>query len=128
VKATIHMTRRFGSTRNTPLRKIAEDSSLARSYGSASDEQNAAKSPDKACSVHQNWQQLKIDGFDHSKSGEGRNVNISISSKKIMLSGNYSQHHVVYSRNRHRFVFFHIQGLHIFASTLSDFRRSIRLA
>jgi hypothetical protein len=47
---------------------------------------------------------------------------------KIMLPENYPQHLVVYIRNRNVFVFFHIQGPHIFASTLSDFRRSACLA
>jgi hypothetical protein len=67
---------------------------------------------------------MKFGEFDRSKFWEGRNVDISISSKKIkiMFPGNYLQHHAVYIRNRNRFVFFHIQGLDLFASTLSDFR------
>jgi hypothetical protein len=69
---------------------------------------------------------IKVDGFDRSKFWEGRNVNISFSSKKIkiMLPGNYSQHLVVYIPNKNVFVFFHIQGVHIFASTSSDFIQS----
>jgi hypothetical protein len=44
---------------------------------------------------------IKADGFGRSKPWEGRDVDISISSKKIkiMLSGNYSQHQIVYIRN-----------------------------
>jgi hypothetical protein len=41
---------------------------------------------------------------------------------------NYSQYRLVYIPNRNCFIFFHIQGLHIFASGLSDFRGSARLA
>jgi hypothetical protein len=47
---------------------------------------------------------------------------------QIILPGNYAQHHFVYIPNRNAFAFFHIQGPYIFASALSDFRRSIRLA
>jgi hypothetical protein len=46
---------------------------------------------------------------------------------QIMLPGNYLQYRVVCIPNKIVFAFFHIQGLHIFASTLSDFRQSIRL-
>jgi hypothetical protein len=46
---------------------------------------------------------------------------------KILLPKNYVQQHVVYIRNGNSFVFFHPQGLRIFASTLSDFRRPIHL-
>jgi hypothetical protein len=46
----------------------------------------------------------------------------SVMKIKDMFPGNYSQHFVVYIRNITGFVFFQIQGLHIFASTLSDFR------
>jgi hypothetical protein len=44
---------------------------------------------------------VKVARFDRSKFWEGRNVNISISSKRIniMLSGNYSQCRVVYITN-----------------------------
>jgi hypothetical protein len=71
---------------------------------------------------------MKFNGLDRSKFWEDRNVDISISSKKIkiMLPGNYSQYRVVYIQNRNVFVFFHIQGLRIFINTLSDCRRSIR--
>jgi hypothetical protein len=47
---------------------------------------------------------------------------------EIALLENYSQHHVVYIRDMNAFVFFHVQGLYVFASTLSDFRQSARLA
>jgi hypothetical protein len=43
---------------------------------------------------------------------------------KIVLPENYSQHLVVYIRNRNVFVFFHIQRVRIFARTLSDLNRS----
>jgi hypothetical protein len=52
----------------------------------------------------------------------------SVMKIKILLPGNYSKHHVVYIQNGNVFIFFHIQGLYIFASTLLDFRRSARLA
>jgi hypothetical protein len=45
---------------------------------------------------------------------------------QIILPENYLQSPVVHVRNRNVFVFFHIQGLPIFANTLSDFRRSAR--
>jgi hypothetical protein len=45
---------------------------------------------------------------------------------KSVLPGNYSQYHVVCIRKRNVCVFFHIQGLFIFASILFDFRQSIR--
>jgi hypothetical protein len=66
---------------------------------------------------------FKVNDFDRSIFWKGRDVNISISSKKIkiMLHGNYSKHFVVYILNINVFVFFHIQGLHTSASTLSDF-------
>jgi hypothetical protein len=47
---------------------------------------------------------------------------------KIMLFGNGSQHYFIDIPKRTVFVFFHVQGLHIFASTLSDFRQSACLA
>jgi hypothetical protein len=46
----------------------------------------------------------------------------------IVLPGNYLHHHVVDIRKKNVFVVFHIQGLHIFASTLSDFRQWACLA
>jgi hypothetical protein len=55
------------------------------------------------------------------------NFSLSVMKIKIMLLGNYSKHRLVDIRNRNCFVFFHIQELHIFPSTLSDFRPSIRL-
>jgi hypothetical protein len=71
---------------------------------------------------------MKFDGFDHSKFWEGKDVDISTSLKKtkIMFSGTYSKHHVVYIPNINVFVFFYIQGLYIFASTLSNFGSSLR--
>jgi hypothetical protein len=48
-----------------------------------------------------------VDGFDHSNFWEVRDVDISISLKKIkkMLPGNYSKHLVVYIRNINVFPF-----------------------
>jgi hypothetical protein len=65
---------------------------------------------------------MKFDGFGRSTIWEGRNVDISISSKKIkiMLHGNYLKHLVVSIPNIKIFVFFHIQGLDISARTLSQ--------
>jgi hypothetical protein len=56
------------------------------------------------------------------------NFSRSVMKIKRVLPGNYSQHHVVYLANRNCFVFFHIQGLHISANTLSGFRESIHVA
>jgi hypothetical protein len=47
---------------------------------------------------------------------------------KILLTGKYPQLHAVCIRNINGFVFFHIRGLNIFASTLPDFGQSIRAA
>jgi hypothetical protein len=56
---------------------------------------------------------IKVNDIDHSNFCEGRDVDISISSKKIkiMLPGNYSKHLVVYISNINICVFFHIQGI-----------------
>jgi hypothetical protein len=55
---------------------------------------------------------MEFDGFDCSKFWEDRNVDISISSKKIeiMLPGNSSQYHVVSIRNRKSFCFLPYPG------------------
>jgi hypothetical protein len=50
------------------------------------------------------------------------NFSRSVMKIRTTLSGTYSQNYVIYIRNVTIFVFFHIQGLRIFASTLSDFR------
>jgi hypothetical protein len=52
-------------------------------------------------SYDQSTRAIKGDGFDRSKFWEGRNVDISISSKKIkiILTGKYSQHPVVHLPN-----------------------------
>jgi hypothetical protein len=70
---------------------------------------------------------IKIDGSDRSNFWEGRDVEISISSKKIMimLSENYSKRLAVYIRNRNVFVFFYIHGLSVFASTCQIFVRHL---
>jgi hypothetical protein len=70
---------------------------------------------------------IKVNDFDHLNFWEGKDVDVSISSKKIkiILHGNYSKHLVVYIPNINVFVFFYIQGLHISASTLSDFVRHL---
>jgi hypothetical protein len=65
----------------------------------------------------------------HAKPTETFHTWLSNSSRSvmkitIMLHENYSKHLVVYILNINVFVFFHIQGLHISARTLSDFRRS----
>jgi hypothetical protein len=81
---------------------------------------------DSTVSYGRSKRAITVDWFVRLNFWEGRNVDISISSKiiKIVLTGNYSQHHVVYILNRNVFVFFHSQGLHIFASTLSEIYRS----
>jgi hypothetical protein len=83
---------------------------------------------DGIMSYNRSKRMIKVDGFDHSNFWEGRDIDSSISSKKIkmMLPENCSKHLAVYIRNRNAFVFFHIQGLRIFASTLSEFRSSSR--
>jgi hypothetical protein len=67
----------------------------------------------------------RLTGTSHTWSP---NFSRSVMKIKIMFPGNYSQYHIIYIWTRNRFVFFDIQVLHFFASLLSDFRRSIRLA
>jgi hypothetical protein len=50
-----------------------------------------------------------------------------VTKTEIMLLGNYLQDDVVYIENKY-FPFFHIQGPHVFASTLSGFHWYIRTA
>jgi hypothetical protein len=70
---------------------------------------------------------IKVDGFDPSKSWDGRNIDVSISSQKIkiMLPGNYSQHHVVYTPNRKCFrllPYLGIESLCVLSRIVSDDR------
>jgi hypothetical protein len=83
---------------------------------------------DSIMSYGQSKHVIKVNGFNRSNFWESRDINIAASSKKIkiMLHGNYSKYLVAYIPNINVFVFFHIQGLHISACTLSDFRPSSR--
>jgi hypothetical protein len=83
---------------------------------------------DSSMNYGQSKHVIKVNNFDRSNFWEGKDVDISISSKKIKIMpyGNYSRHLVVYIPKTNIFVFFHIQGLHISASTLSAFRSSSR--